>query len=43
MKDNQTKAVYEEARLEIVTLSCEDVITTSGPKDENQGEWDPQD
>lgn len=42
MKDNQTKAVYEEPCLKIVAFSCEDIITTSGPVDENQGPWDPQ-
>lgn len=36
------KAAYEEPDIEIICFSCEDILTTSGGKDENQGEWDPQ-
>ena len=36
------KAVYQKPIMKIVKLQDQDVITTSGGKDENQGEWDPQ-
>ena len=35
-----SKAKYENPHINIITISCVDIITTSG--DENQGEWDPQ-
>ena len=38
----QEKAVYEQPILKIVGHQDQDVITASGDKDENQGEWDPQ-
>lgn len=38
----QKKAVYEQPIMMIVGHQEEDVITASGDKDENQGEWDPQ-
>ena len=36
------KVMYEEARIDIMRFSDVDIITTSGNRDENQGEWDPQ-
>lgn len=38
----QEKAVYEQPIVKIVGHQDQDVITASGYKDENQGEWDPQ-
>ena len=47
---NQTKAkcfivqktVYEDPKIDLIPLSCADIITTSVTGDKNQGEWDPQ-
>ena len=36
-----SKLEYEPPKIEIISFSCEDIITYSGP-DENDGEWDPQ-
>ena len=36
------KATYTIPTLEIIEFSYEDILTTSGKGDENQGEWDPQ-
>jgi len=36
------KATYEKPQLEVIQFSGADVITTSGYRDENQGDWDPQ-
>ena len=37
-----SKTMYEEPKIEIITLSRADILTTSGNIDDNQGEWDPQ-
>lgn len=34
--------LYETPSLDIITLSSSDIITASGPNDDNQGDWDPQ-
>lgn len=40
---NYCEREYEEPTVEIVMLSKDDVVSTSGPGgDGNQGEWDPQ-
>lgn len=39
---SRKKAMFEEPCAQVVRFGREDVITTSGPKDPNQGEWDPQ-
>ena len=36
------KENYEIPTIDIIKISREDVITTSGKGDENQGKWDPQ-
>ena len=37
------KLSYVEAQIEIIKFDCDaDILTTSSPFDENQGEWDPQ-
>ena len=36
------KTNYEVPTIDIIHFSCEDIITTSGNGDVNQGEWDPQ-
>jgi len=38
----QEKVVYEQPIIKIVEYQDKSVITSSGNKDENQGEWDPQ-
>ena len=38
----KTKADYEAPVIDIIRFSCADILTTSGIRDENQGEWDPQ-
>ena len=46
MKNSQPitklKTIYEVPTIDIIKNSYVDVITTSGNRDENQGEWDPQ-
>ena len=47
MKPKQTdlsfsKIVYEKPSVEIIELSRQDIVSTSGPLDDNQGAWDPQ-
>ena len=38
-----SKMIYEEAQMDIIEFACNtDILTTSLPIDENQGEWDPQ-
>ena len=41
-KQAKTKNVYEKPYAEIIKLSGKDIVSTSGPKDNNQGGWDPQ-
>ena len=36
------KTPYEVPTIDIIRLSCADILTKSGVLDENQGEWDPQ-
>lgn len=36
------RTVYESPSVDIIALSSKDIITTSGPNDDNQGDWDPQ-
>ena len=36
------KMMYEDPKIDVVQISCADIITTSGNSDDNQGEWDPQ-
>lgn len=39
----KSKLIYVEAQMEIIKFdSYADILTTSLPVDENQGEWDPQ-
>ena len=42
LKNGFLKSAYEIPTADIVRLSKEDVISTSGPGDGNQGAWDPQ-
>ena len=45
MKSDQCidfKTMYEEPRIDVIQLSCADIMSTSGKTDGNQGEWDPQ-
>ena len=37
-----SKKQYEAPNIDVIKISCADIITTSGIGDENQGEWDPQ-
>ncbi|MBQ7322310.1 MAG: hypothetical protein IJW99_09450 [Clostridia bacterium] len=37
------KKTYEHPEMETIYFTVEDIITTSTPGDENQGDWDPQD
>lgn len=39
-KNIVSKIGYESPQINIVQFSCDDIITTSG--DKNQGEWDSQ-
>lgn len=39
---SSSKAMYEEPFVEIIKFGVEDIVTTSGNKDPNQGEWDAQ-
>ena len=39
---SQSKLNYEVPIIEIIQLSCSDIIAASGNGDFNQGEWDPQ-
>ena len=44
-QDNKTlnpKLMYEEPEVDIVLFSFRDIVSTSGPKDEDQGGWDPK-
>ena len=41
-KKELLKTVYEEPSVDIIKFSFRDIVSTSGPWDENQGEWDPQ-
>ena len=41
-KTEQSKTVYEEPSVDIILFSFRDIVSTSGPIDGNQGEWDPQ-
>ncbi|MBQ7322313.1 MAG: hypothetical protein IJW99_09465 [Clostridia bacterium] len=36
------KNTYEQPEMEVICFTIEDIITTSTPGDENQGDWDPQ-
>ncbi len=36
------KSVYENPSVDVILLSSKDVVSTSGPIDDNQGDWDPQ-
>lgn len=36
------KAIYQEPQIDVIQFFGADVITTSGNRDENQGDWDPQ-
>ena len=36
------KMTYVKPEMEVIGFSCEDIMTTSGNGDDNQGEWDPQ-
>ena len=38
----RVKTVYEKPIAEVVIFSKSDIVTTSGPTDGNQGDWDPQ-
>ena len=37
-----SKMNYEVPTIDIIQISCVDIITASGNGDANQGEWDPQ-
>ena len=41
-KLNMAKVGYETPDVEVTATPCVDVITSSTPKDSNQGEWDQQ-
>ena len=41
-KLNMAKVGYETPDVEVIATPCVDVITSSTPKDSNQGEWDQQ-
>ena len=41
-KNELLKSVYEEPSVDIIKFSFRDIVSTSGPTDPNQGEWDPQ-
>ena len=42
LKNEFLEAVYQEPMADIVRFSREDVVSTSGAGDGNQGAWDPQ-
>lgn len=41
-KLNMARESYESPDVEVIATPCVDVITSSSPKDSNQGEWDQQ-
>ncbi len=41
-RHNASKQMYDEPKIDLFTLPREDIVTTSGSRDENQGEWDSQ-
>jgi hypothetical protein len=41
-KLNSTKENYATPDVDVIVTPCVDVITSSTPKDSNQGEWDEQ-
>ncbi len=41
-KGTAKKSRFRPPQVEIIRLAEEDIVTASGIKDDNKGEWDPQ-
>ena len=37
-----SKTAYAPPQINIILISCQDIIVTSGGGDKDRGEWDPQ-